>query len=173
MELHEDDYWAKLVRRDDGTVSAWHSVNDHCLDVAAVLYALLEQDVVRARLARSAGQVQMSMQQVARLVVLAALHDIGKFNHWFQARRSLRPEMRAGHEQEALALISHHSQAGSDFRQLLVDFGISDWAPRETIFQLLVSTFCHHGRPRSWKERTRIPIEQLWGDNESRRPLKP
>ncbi len=76
--------WGKLRRAEDGAVMASLGLADHCADVAAVFLALLEVPNIRRGLARLGGMETLDDAQVARLGVLAALHDLGKVNHGFQ-----------------------------------------------------------------------------------------
>lgn len=69
-------FWAKLHPRDNPT--SHHPLLAHSADVAAVLRRLLQGDsVLAARLARSAGMDELTDATRARLVYLAALHDLG------------------------------------------------------------------------------------------------
>ena len=102
-------YWGKLESDADGRVTAWHPLVDHCADVAACCEALLGCDTLRRRLARLAGLADFSPVQLARLGVLAGLHDLGKFNRGFQAK-ALGPGARtrtAGHVGPGLSLVGH------------------------------------------------------------------
>ena len=102
--------WAKLRRRCcknrsycrercDCPILASLSLIGHAADVAAVLLCLLAQPTIRARLARLAGVTELSARDLARLAVLAALHDLGKVNHGFQnqARPVGEKGPRCGH----------------------------------------------------------------------------
>src|SRR5688572_13948673 len=98
-------WWGKL-EKDPATsaVVAWHPLIDHCADVAAVAHALLSLPTWNRRLATLAGWSELSPVHVQRLAVLAALHDLGKFNWGFQ-RKGIAPfKHTAGHVKEALAL---------------------------------------------------------------------
>ena len=131
------DFWGKLRRTVNGAVvSAWHPLIDHCADVAAVAEALLALPVWRTRLGTLAGR-ELSPRQCARLAVLAALHDLGKFNIGFQAkgRGDLGPT--AGHVSEAVAALAHGA-----FPSLVE---IADWG--DAIEGLLLAAIAHHGRP--------------------------
>jgi CRISPR-associated endonuclease/helicase Cas3 len=132
-------FWGKLRRNEQEEVAEWHPLTDHCADVAAVAESLLDLPVWRARLSRLAGRDLDDVTR-ARLSVLAALHDLGKFNLGFQAKG--RPELgaTAGHVSEALGALW-----GDDvLRAHLAPFG--RWGLGAT--GLLVSSICHHGRPQ-------------------------
>src|SRR4051794_33593778 len=94
------------------------SLIDHSADVGACFAALLGfnpvdgalyDSVLRARIARLAGLREISTVHLARLTVLAVLHDLGKANHGFQRKRFGRDAKgTAGHVAEALGLIKEH-----------------------------------------------------------------
>jgi CRISPR-associated endonuclease/helicase Cas3 len=77
-------FWGKLARDKDGRIVAWLSVADHSADVAACCEVLLQRTLLRRRLATLGGLTDLGPRQVARLSVLAALHDLGKFSIGFQ-----------------------------------------------------------------------------------------
>ena len=100
-------FWGKLERSSaTKVVSTWHPLVDHCVDVAACAEALLDLQTWRGRLARCCGRTDLDHVTRARLTVLAALHDLGKFNLGFQAKG--RPELgaTAGHVTPAVAAIA-------------------------------------------------------------------
>ena len=76
---------------------AWHPLADHCADVAACCETLLLETILARRLAALAGRELLSPVQIARLGVLATLHDIGKFNHGFQNKALAKAPFTAGH----------------------------------------------------------------------------
>jgi CRISPR-associated endonuclease/helicase Cas3 len=131
-------FWGKLRGDSDSThVVEWHPLVDHCADVAAIAEALLCLPVWRERLIHLAAE-DLSESSQARLCVLAALHDIGKFNVGFQAKG--RPEFgpTAGHVREALGA----------FRRATTFACLNELAAwGEATTGLLVSALCHHGRP--------------------------
>lgn len=95
--------WGKLSA--DRTRS--HSLVAHSADVAAVMERLLASPVVSARLARLAGVDALDPVTVARLVVLAAVHDMGKANRGFFLRASPEPQgLRAGHIKPVVDLLA-------------------------------------------------------------------
>src|ERR1700726_4215739 len=83
-------FWGKL-RSVAGQPVEWHPLPDHCADVAACCEALLQTTLLGRRLALLAGRSAFSSGQVARLSVIAALHDIGKFNLGFQNKALVKP----------------------------------------------------------------------------------
>ncbi|HEV2644246.1 MAG TPA: CRISPR-associated endonuclease Cas3'', partial [Candidatus Elarobacter sp.] len=77
-------FWGKTSR--DGSRPAWHPVVFHLLDVAAAADAILA--VRRVALARAARLLGLEPDAARRLLVmLIALHDLGKFGVAFQAKR--------------------------------------------------------------------------------------
>ena len=141
-------FWGKLERDADGAVRSWHPLADHCLDVACVTEALLTTSVLGARMAHLAGRDSLGPSDVARLAVLAALHDIGKFNHGFQAKAEPGAGARAG------------GHVGPGAAQLwAIDpmspvWGIDALGPllawaddAHVVRHLLLASVGHHGRP--------------------------
>lgn len=138
--------WGKLQRL-DGQVTAWHPLTHHCLDVAAVVLALLERTLLRRRLAALAGQEDLSPRQVRRLAWFAYLHDIGKLNAGFQ-RRAEAPS-NAGHVAEAMGLFAG-LRARSVSRSLRLE-ALTCWlgGDGEAARAMLAAAIAHHGRPLS------------------------
>lgn len=130
-------FWGKLTASPSDGVTAWHPLVDHCADVAACAEKLLSLPTWRARLAGLCGRDDLDEITRSRLSVLAALHDIGKFNIGFQAKG--RPELgtTAGHVRQALPALNRPVCAS-----LSILNGWGDGTPG-----LLVSALCHHGRP--------------------------
>ena len=159
------DFWGKLKNEDDGVVD-WHPLIDHCADVAAVCEALLDATLLRRRLARLAGLDDLDEIQVARLCVFAAIHDIGKFNIGFQQRAPAN-NGRTGHLAEVLAILNPGNGYLHLTRKLFSSLSIEELAAwgslpdGDDIFQLLVATVSHHGRPVSIEDRSRIQ-EWYW-----------
>lgn len=172
MRLPITATWGKLQRQhpeEPGSpISAWHPLIDHCVDVAACVLVLLglrsdgstEPTIVNRRLARLAGTDHLDAVTVLRLGVLAALHDIGKFNHGFQAKATEERGKWRGHVGEALSLLltnpQHRCLAGLDLDRL------ATWAPGEQAMELLVAAISHHGRPAEAKLLQRTELALLW-----------
>lgn len=143
MKGQPKGFWGKLQRDEDGNVREWHPLVDHCADVSACVEALLQRTILRRRLAALSCLTDLSEQQIQRLSVLAALHDMGKYSIGFQNKGvGLRPQ--CGHLSEALGLF-----ADRRFCQPIADAlaysEIREWA--EDIDGLIIATISHHGRP--------------------------
>jgi CRISPR-associated endonuclease/helicase Cas3 len=135
------DFWGKLEKDDDGTVIAWHPVVDHCADVAAVCHVLLTLPTWRGRLARLAGRAELDDVTCARLVALAGLHDIGKYNLGFQAKgRPTLGKSERGHVGEGLGALQRTGVIEALDAQTLNSWG-------SALESLLTASICHHGRP--------------------------
>jgi CRISPR-associated endonuclease/helicase Cas3 len=82
----------------------WLSLVDHSADVCAVFAAMLAVPLIAQRLAPLAGVDRWPEPWTARLATHVALHDFGKANRGFQARRE--PDApRVGHVLPGLALL--------------------------------------------------------------------
>lgn len=143
------DFWGKLQRRNDqGPVAEWHPLVDHCADVASVAEALLRLPTWKHRLTRLA-RCELGEVLLARLAVLAAIHDLGKFNLGFQAKGCPELGPTAGHVSEALAAFLHQDL----FPSLHAHLG--RWG--EGVTGMLVAAICHHGRPYN-----QLAAESAW-----------
>lgn len=133
--------WAKLDRDDNGVLRAALPLIDHGLDVAAVFEALLSGGAWEPALTVTAGR-PLTAQDRARLVALAALHDIGKTNRGFQARIDRRAE-KIGHEGQVAALLKHsqlvRTPAGIALLAIRREWKAGPFFP---------ALMAHHGRPR-------------------------
>ncbi len=81
--MNKKETWAKLDKQ--GQI---HPLTAHMLDVAACYYAVAKTKSVRRALERAGGRVLTDLD-LMRLAVLAFLHDVGKANAGFQAKRWL------------------------------------------------------------------------------------
>ncbi|OGQ10060.1 MAG: CRISPR-associated endonuclease Cas3'', partial [Deltaproteobacteria bacterium RBG_16_71_12] len=149
-------FWGKL-ERDPVTnqVVAWHPLVDHCADVAAVCAALLELPTWRHRLARHAGRDDLDPVTVARLVVFAALHDLGKLNLGFQAKgRDDLGVPERGHVVEGFGILHKGSRAALD---ALGGSVLDTWGAAAC--DLFEASIAHHGRP---PDPTSIDFQHAW-----------
>ena len=113
----------------------------------------------------SAAKRTLNNCDIARLSGLAFLHDLGKANAGFQAKRWLDAErprwisetgrscewLLAGHGIEAIALIDAaqtSDEALASLCRLPVE-AMAEWGDSETLGNLLRASISHHGRPLS------------------------
>ena len=170
MERFRLSFWGKLKKDDDGQVIRALFLIDHSANVAACCEALLEQKVIRQRLARFGGLDDIDCIQRQRLCVLAALHDVGKFNHGFQNKWSKHPPFKAGHVREALVFFNGEGEESIRFAESLDFDRLGQWSSEsDVVCQLLIASICHHGRP--WPIGGTIQ-HILWEKTSSRDPFQ-
>jgi CRISPR-associated helicase Cas3/CRISPR-associated endonuclease Cas3-HD len=143
------NFWGKITKDQTDSVIAWHPLLDHCADVAACTQALLNQAIIRKRIAACGGMEDFNETQQARLCVLAALHDVGKFNIGFQNKALANPSFVDGHVSQTVWLFGSESQIRTEFLKALRLFEIMHWASEDALPRLLLAAICHHGRPIS------------------------
>ncbi len=152
MDGWPTNFWGKLELRDKNVV-AWHPLIDHCADVAACAEALVKQTLLRRRLATLGGLDDLDEVQVARLCVIAALHDIGKFNQHFQNKGRPGALLREGHVREVMLLFDPQSKSVARDRlcAVLPITDLCSWSTeRSAAPRLLFAAIGHHGRPVPW-----------------------
>lgn len=143
--------WGKLSRNHKGEVST-HPLLDHMVDVSSVLGALLNLPAVRRATHHLVGRA-LDRTDIARLQVLAFLHDIGKANAGFQVRfwreSAERPHhwtvSECGHGPQGWALFDRCLHG---VERLLVGLpldAMDTWG--EAWVTLLHASISHHGRP--------------------------
>jgi len=141
--------FGKLERDQDGNVTAWHSLIDHLIDVAACFERLCRCRSIRRALEQAAGRV-LTLRDIARLTVLVFLHDLGKANSGFQARYWLVGQTPpgwpapAGHGPQALDLFREDPFLASLLAGLPLE-AIYGWG--ESVPSLFRASVSHHGRP--------------------------
>ncbi|MFJ5486506.1 CRISPR-associated helicase Cas3' [Hansschlegelia beijingensis] len=148
--------WAKM------TAHQWHSLIDHSADVAAVLEAIISQPTIESRLARLSAGKRLDDVTCARLGALAFIHDIGKANRGFQARRD--PAAAAiGHIDQVAWLFFGREEASGRLRdRLTAVLGLDrmfGWF-QDDGEGLLEAVFAHHGRP--WNREHPPPAKDVW-----------
>lgn len=160
--------WGKLSRDKAGQLSGVHSLLDHMTDVAACFLALAECSAVRRSLEKTAGRT-LDAADLQRLAVLVFLHDVGKANTGFQARRWKLPECPPdywtartpwGHGPEGWALMSGDVPNAIKYQAGLPIAAMASWGD-EAAFQLLNASISHHGRPLGTDPKMQS-AESIW-----------
>ncbi len=163
------DAFGKLKRDDNGTIVGWHPLIDHMIDVAACFECICSCHSIRRALDNAAGGTaedrKLNERDIARLAVLVFLHDIGKANSGFQAKRWKNTTEipkgwphHAGHGIEAIKLFE--TEAYDAIKPLIEK--ICAWG--EAIEPLLIASISHHGRPlkkddpRDWNRNIWKPV---------------
>lgn len=138
--------WGKLEREESSDGSRrWLSLIDHSADVCAVFAAILAVPLVTQRLARLAGVDRWPELWTERLAAHAALHDFGKANRGFQARRN--PDTpKIGHVVPGLALVYSESPLAARLCEALPLEAMANWGSGEIAIRAIAA---HHGRPIS------------------------
>ena len=140
--------FGKLEHDDLGTVVGWHSLLDHMIDVAACFECLSACRSIRRAMEKTAGRA-LDERDIARLSVLVFLHDIGKANSGFQAKRWKDKQSipdawpsHAGHGSEAIKLF-YETQTRRPIEPLIEKICL--WGDASDA--LLIASISHHGRP--------------------------
>jgi CRISPR-associated endonuclease/helicase Cas3 len=167
--------WAKIYPGPE-KITAWCPLGEHCLDVAAVVRALLDVDCLRNRLETLVGAPKFSEARCDRLAILAGLHDLGKANHGFRAKAvpAALHTATAGHVKEIAALLRNASDP--EARRIVSAIRIAElvtWFEDDEpgLINGLLASWCHHGRIIEqdavfrgdlWRRRNGIdPVEDL------------
>jgi CRISPR-associated endonuclease/helicase Cas3 len=139
--------WAKL-QRDDDTITSWHSLPAHCADVAACFEALLGETILNRRLGRLAGLRRLERPHIHRLSVLAAIHDAGKVNNGFQARKR-RKSPPIGHVKPMVDVLLSNGSRKPEIIGALHAADMVGWfaGGEEQLVPMLLASWGHHGQP--------------------------
>ena len=142
--------FGKLQRNEFDAVIGWHPLIDHMIDVAACFKCLCVCRSIRRFMRKAAGRL-LDVRDIERLSVLVFLHDIGKANSGFQAKRWKNKQdipkgwpCHAGHGVEALKLFDSFNQFECLLALLPFD-QMGAWG--DACYPLLVASISHHGRP--------------------------
>ena len=144
--------FGKLCRDDGDTIIGWHPLADHMADVAACFECLSTCHSIRRAMEKAAGR-ELDERDIERLSVLVFLHDLGKANSGFQAKRWKNSQdiprewpvlIHAGHGIEALKLFDSSNRLERLLALLPVD-QMGTWG--DACYSLLVASISHHGRP--------------------------
>lgn len=153
MRLLPTMFWGKLDVRDDDDARA-HPLVDHAIDVAMVFRALVDVPIIRRRLSASSESI-VGVGELDRLAVIAFLHDIGKCNWGFQAKRDPAARETAGHVIEALAIFDDSAVMARwpvPWRSLLETAAGWFENTEDDLFAMLLAAISHHGRPVCWND---------------------
>ena len=132
-------YWGK-ARPATGSGASWHPLAYHSLDVAAAMVALLETRPAWLAAIAAAGGLSREETRL-RLMLAAALHDLGKFAENFQQKAPqvygvLQPNAFAANDRRG------HGEIGAG----LLDGWLGD-ARLQVIRTWIGAAFAHHGAP--------------------------
>jgi CRISPR-associated endonuclease/helicase Cas3 len=162
-------YWGKLRRDDSLNVVAWHPLIAHCADVAAVTRALFAHSILRDRL-ELLHHGELTDVHVERLCCLAALHDVGKFNHGFQNRAAAPKGPFVGHVWEIARLFRSSDAIRDELVEALGLQAMFQWFHSEQDFMaFLLSAFAHHGEPVTTQPGFK---SSLWEPDDRRDPVR-
>ncbi len=135
-----------------------HRLEHHCADVAACFGALLEEPLLRQRFSQAAGVAELHDVTLARLTVLAFLHDFGKVSTGFQfsvgERRRGVPSHQGHIKPFFWACERPEVVAGVGFDELAA------WGAG--LGQLLRAALAHHGRPVSGYRIEHEGPDEIW-----------
>ncbi|ARO87745.1 CRISPR-associated helicase/endonuclease Cas3 [Nitrosospira lacus] len=150
MVILPSDAFGKLQRNEFDAVIGWHPLIDHMIDVAATFECLCACRSIRRSMREAAGTL-LDERDIERLSVLVFLHDVGKANSGFQAKRwknlhDIPKEWpcHAGHGIEAFKLFDPSNRLDHLSTLLPVD-QMDTWG--DACSPLLVASISHHGRP--------------------------
>ncbi|MBK1709761.1 CRISPR-associated helicase Cas3' [Marichromatium gracile] len=147
--LDQRSAFGKLEHDADHNVIAWHALTDHLTDVAACFSRLCRCRSIRRAMEHAASR-PLTERDLARLSVMVFLHDLGKANSGFQAKRWPAEQVpkgwpnHAGHGREALDLFREDSFLEPLREQLPLE-SLYGWG--EAVPSLFWASVSHHGRP--------------------------
>ena len=143
-----DLFWGKFDNgQQEGVTPSWHPLVDHMIDVAVCCEALLTHTLTGKRLASLAGVSGLSPGQIARLSVLAGVHDIGKFNNGFQNKPFPDRKPHAGHIGEVMVVLKNGGRQQAQLFEALQLARLAAWcAQPPELLSLLLASISHHGK---------------------------
>ena len=145
-------FWAKLskISSCDPDFSCL-SLPAHSLDVAVVFRCLIHLSAFRRRLETAAFQ-SFSDLDLDRLTVISMLHDLGKVNRGFQAKRDRKAHDTAGHVLEAAVFLFDETIQEiwpATWNSIVQEMATWFAPPDEALCQMLLAAVSHHGKPVS------------------------
>lgn len=141
-------FWGKLQHSADNEYSELSlSLVDHCIDVAKVFRTICDLPAIHRSLTGLLPTAKGYGISLDRLAVIALLHDLGKCNLGFQAKRDPSKKNTAGHVRETAPLFLDETLAAKAADAL----GLADMASwfdeQEAGARLLIAAISHHGKP--------------------------
>lgn len=154
-------YWGKAGKGEDA--KKCHLLVYHCLDVAAVAFALLDGDEKLSRMLSE--PFMLEGEQLHRWVAfLIALHDLGKFSGLFQKKR---PDIESdlGHEcSRGLSGKFYHDTWGLLLSDELFPLLVPN-APSDEMKVLAAAVMGHHGQPA---KREGLRVRRLFSEEDKK-----
>ncbi len=109
---------------------------------------------------------------VARLGVLALFHDIGKFNHGFQAKSGNNRDLWAGHVEPAMSVLDSEAGPWSERLATALDLAsLASWSSDAAAIELLAAAISHHGRPAAIPNAAAATLAGWWAPTAARDPF--
>lgn len=142
------EYWAKY----DPDTGQMHRLEHHLADVGAVMESLLAIPSIK-RATAIAGRIdELDPTTAARLAVFAALHDIGKTNLSFQAKRTRA--RGASHTKDMMQLLNGRDVENQERLMEAIQWlndAMTQWDQNDgnTVCAFLIAMLSHHGRPEN------------------------
>lgn len=164
-------FWGKLDA--SSTPTRIHPLRDHCIDVALTLRDLLQIDAI----ARTLAVGNLLPVHLDRLAAVAFLHDVGKCNHGFQAKRDPKAHATAGHVLEAAALLldgAVQARWPQPLRELLDQMRGWFLGGEEQLVSMLLAAISHHGRPVAFRDLAANPdraVVRWWHPTDGLDPM--
>jgi len=139
MEKTASGFWGKLSKDHSQQLA----LADHCIDVASVFRALCDLPAIQRSLGLGCDATVMD-----RLAVFAYLHDMGKCNTGFQAKRDPDARDIAGHVKETAALLYDAALRPRLIKALDLE-EMCSWFdnPEADLPRMLLASIFHHGKP--------------------------
>ena len=169
QRVYTERHWGKADRKDRDRI---HLLEHHLVDVAACFEALLGVPTIRDRLAKAGNLEEIDDVTEARLLVFAALHDIGKANVGFQTQIWTPTDFpnkkicrHAGHIQELGPILRGNDEITAEwFWEALGWDEICQWDQDDgaTVSNFLIASLSHHGAPFNLDAKTPNSDPGIW-----------
>ncbi len=165
METSSDEHAELTERKKDGQndMAGWISLEHHIADVAACSERLLENKILRTRIASLGGMNDLDEVQRQRLCVLAGLHDIGLQAQSILGKKTKLQLFPVADTKDVAALLNSDDPKGKRFREKLNADVLSNWFVSQNGFERLLTAAISCGEQnqlatghrRVWMDATR------------------